>query len=214
MCDWEKDASGNPRARSFKIPFQGTPGKWNAIIDVPGVCVGNYTNLDIEQEIYTGVTSILPTGKAHKTCFCAINSYNGNGEVTGFSWIKESGLLESPIMISNTHSVGIVRDSVLKWMSNQDIPSRAPWGLPVVLETYDGDMNNEKSLHYINEEHVFETLHKASNVGPISLGSIGGGTGNIAYDFKSGCGSASRKVKDYHVGVWCQSNMYVNILDH
>lgn len=200
------------RGRDLGISFEGTTGKWNGIIDVPGVCVGNFTKCNHEENIYTGVTAILPHGKNVKRCFCAISSFNGNGEATGMAWVDESGLLETPILLSNTHCVGIVRDSVLKWMDKTQGDSDSPkaWVLPVVLETFDGDMN--KHHFFVQPEHVFEALDNATNDGPIPLGSIGGGTGNIAYDFKAGCGSSSRITpQGYHVGVWCQVNMLVCI---
>lgn len=196
------------RARDLGVDFEGSTGTFNGIIDVPGVHVGNYTIHDLENNIFTGVTAILPHGKTVKSCFCGMNSFNGNGEAIGMAWIEESGLLETPILLTNTHCAGTVRDSTLKWMAKtQTIANSAnAWGLPVVLETYDGDMN--KDPFAIQPEHVFEALDKANNEGPIELGSIGGGTGNIAYDFKAGCGSSSRITpQGYHVGVWCQVNM-------
>ena len=202
--------SAGKRSRDLGIPFDGCTGASNSIIDVTGVCVGNVTYMDEEAGVFTGVTAILPHGQDLCSCFAAASSFNGNGEMTGLAWIDESGLLETPVLLTNTHSVGLVRDSVIKWMTEtqRENSSANDWGLPVVLETYDGSMNS--SLHHVQQEDVFRALNEATKLPPLPMGSVGGGTGNIAYDFKAGCGTSSRVTpQGYTVGVWCQVNMFV-----
>lgn len=203
------------RARDLGIPLEGTPGETNAITDVQGVEVGHATLISGHGKLVvgsgpvrTGVTAVLPRGKdfsAH--VFAAWFALNGNGEMTGTSWIEESGFLETPIMLTNTHSVGIVRDAVIEWQLRQGrLPDR--WSLPVVAETFDGFLNDINGFH-IKRAHVFEALDTASP-GPVLEGSVGGGTGTICYEFKGGIGTASRKVDEsiggYTVGVLVQAN--------
>ncbi len=204
-----------PRARDLGIPFEGTPGKMNTITDVHGVEVGHTTLISGRGKlkvgngpVRTGVTAILPRGKnAWGRVFAAWFSLNGNGEMTGTTWIEESGHLETPIMLTNTHSVGIVRDAVIEWQLKRDRLVQ-PWSLPVVGETYDGFLNDINGFH-IKKNHVFEALDNARS-GPVAEGNAGGGTGMICYEFKGGTGTASRRVgertESYTVGVLVQAN--------
>ncbi|MFX0195764.1 MAG: P1 family peptidase [Candidatus Hodarchaeota archaeon] len=203
------------RARDLGIPFEGSPGPQNAITDVQGVEVGHTTLISGEGKLIvgkgpvrTGVTAIFPCGKKKAECvFAGWFSLNGNGEMTGTTWVEESGFLEGPIMLTNTHSVGIVRDSVIEWQVKQGSMSQL-WSLPVVAETYDGFLNDINGFH-ITKRHVFEAIENASS-GPVVEGSVGGGTGMICFDFKGGIGTASRKVHlhggKYLVGVLVQAN--------
>lgn len=203
-----------PRGRGLGIPFEGTPGRWNAITDVEGVEVGYATiikgsgKLQVGKgPVRTGVTAILPRGKKSFTpVFAGWFSLNGNGEMTGTTWITESGQLEGPVMITNTHSVGVVRDAVVKWLVKQD--RSVDWSLPVVGETYDGYLNDVDGFH-VNEEHVFSALENATG-GPVPEGNVGGGTGMTVHDFKGGIGTASRRLTKkeggYTVGVLVQAN--------
>ncbi len=208
-----------PRARDLGIPFYGTTGIYNAITDVPGIEVGHSTiirghgtNKVGEGPVRTGVTAIFPRGKSKKFSPVYANWYslNGNGEMTGTTWVTESGFLETPIMITNTNSVGVVRDAVLKWFVDTDWYNGAPWWYtyPVVAETYDGFLNDIYGFH-VKEKHVKEAIDAASS-GPVPEGNVGGGTGMMCLGFKGGIGTASRvvKVKDapYTVGVLVQSN--------
>ncbi len=208
-----------PRARDIGIPFYGTPGELNAITDVKGVEVGYSTIIlgDGENSIgkgpvRTGVTAIFPRGKAKKFSPVYANWYslNGNGEMTGTTWVTESGFLETPIMITNTNSVGVVRDAVLKWYVDTDWYQGEDWWYtyPVVAETYDGFLNDIYGFH-VKEEHVLEAINDAST-GKIAEGNVGGGTGMMCLGFKGGTGTSSRlvKIKDstYTVGVLVQSN--------
>ena len=158
----------------------------------------------------TGVTAILPRPPAANTAPCAagVAVLNGNGEMTGTIWIEENGELQTPITITNTHSCGIARDATIKWMVAKGIGSGQDWGLPVAAETYDGELNDINGFH-VKEHHVFDALDAARS-GPIELGSVGGGTGMICYDWKGGSGSASRVVKTkfgtFTVGVFVQAN--------
>ena len=214
-------ASGQtkPRARDLGIPFDGTPGPLNAITDVHGVEVG-YTTLISgsgklkvgEGPVRTGVTAVLPRGKNvfGDPVFAGWYSLNGNGEMTGTTWVEESGFLEGPVMITNTHSVGVVRDAVIQWRVQHD-PASANnvwWALPVVAETYDGELNDINGFH-VKPEHVFHAIDSAAS-GTIAEGNVGGGTGMICNGFKGGTGTASRKLdsKDggYTVGVLVQCN--------
>ena len=214
-------ASGQtkPRARDLGIPFDGTPGPLNAITDVHGVEVG-YTTLISgsgklkvgEGPVRTGVTAVLPRGKNvfGDPVFAGWYSLNGNGEMTGTTWVEESGFLEGPVMITNTHSVGVVRDAVIQWRVQHD-PASANnvwWALPVVAETYDGELNDINGFH-VKPEHVFHAIDSAAG-GTIAEGNVGGGTGMICNGFKGGTGTASRKLdsKDggYTVGVLVQCN--------
>lgn len=208
-----------PRARDLGVPFSGTTGKFNAITDVKGVEVGYSTLIEGEGEnnvgegpIRTGVTAIFPRGKAKKFSPVYANWYslNGNGEMTGTTWVTESGFLETPIMITNTNSVGVVRDAVLKWYVDTDWYGGEDWWYtyPVVAETYDGFLNDIYGFH-VKEENVLEAI-KNSSSGQIAEGNVGGGTGMMCLGFKGGTGTASRvlKIKDstYTIGVLVQSN--------
>jgi L-aminopeptidase/D-esterase-like protein len=209
-------ATAAPRARDLGIPFPGQPGPLNAITDVVGVEVG-YTTL-IEGDgalrigvgpIRTGVTAILPRGrKAHGAVFGGFAVGNGNGEMTGTIWTEESGIVGSPVLITNTHSVGVVRDAVIAWML-QNGGTEQLWGLPVVGETWDGYLNDLNGFH-VKREHVFAALDGARG-GAIAEGNVGGGTGMHTFEFKGGTGTSSRRVRvrgadDYTVGVLVQSN--------
>jgi D-aminopeptidase len=202
-----------PRARELGIPFTGVPGTFNAITDVKGVEVG-YTTLisgDGKNAVRTGVTAILPQGKEFRgRVFAAWHTLNGNGEMTGTTWIEESGGFGTPIMITNTHSVGVVRDAVIEWNTRRSEGGNysGDISLPVVAETYDGFLNDINGFH-IKKEHVFQALNSAK-VGEIAEGNVGGGTGMIAHGFKGGTGTASRKLPaqdgGYTVGVLVQAN--------
>lgn len=204
------------RARDLRIPFNGTPGVFNAITDVKGVEVGYSTiisgsgkNIRGKGPVRTGVTAILPRGRNNNPVFANWYSLNGNGEMTGTTWITESGFLETPIMITNTNSVGVVRDAVLKWFVKTGWYKETFWyTYPVVAETYDGFLNDIYGFH-VKEENAFEALDSAKS-GFLKEGNIGGGTGMMCLGFKGGTGTASRivKIKDstYTVGVLVQSN--------
>ena len=204
-----------PRARDLGVPFSGEPGSLNAITDVAGVTVGHVTLIEGEGTldvghgpVRTGVTAILPRGKIFSPVFAGWYSLNGNGEMTGTTWVEESGFLEGPVMITNTHSVGVVRDAVIEWMRDEDLTSPvAPgvwWGLPVVAETYDGSLNDINGFH-VNKEHAIEALNGASG-GTVEEGAVGGGTGMICNQFKGGIGTASRRIGPYTLGVLVQCN--------
>ena len=205
-----------PRARDIGIPFNGITGKFNAITDVKGVEVGYSTiisgqgkNIRGKGPVRTGVTAILPRGKNNNPVFANWYSLNGNGEMTGTTWITESGFLETPIMITNTNSVGVVRDAVLKWFVKRNWYKEDYWyTYPVVAETYDGDMNDIYGFH-VKESNVYESLDSAKS-GYIKEGNVGGGTGMKCLGFKGGTGTSSRvvRIKDsiYTVGVLVQSN--------
>ena len=205
------------RGRELGVPFPGTPGQWNAITDVPGVEVGQVTLISGEGAlkpghgpVRTGVTAILPRGKAkaHVPCAAGYYSLNGNGEMTGVVWIEESGELQTPITITNTHSCGVTRDATIRWLVGRGVGTGQDWGLPVAAETYDGDLNDINGFH-VTAEHTMEALDKATS-GPVAMGSVGGGTGMLTYDFKAGNGSASRVVEiagqRFTLGVFVQSN--------
>jgi L-aminopeptidase/D-esterase-like protein len=203
------------RARDFGIPFDGTPGKLNSITDVEGVAVGFSTIIEGDS-IRTGVTAIFPRGieKAFKNqpCFANWFSLNGNGEMTGIHWLIESGYLTVPILITNTNSVGTVRDSVIKWFLDRNnstlMVNIEEISLPVIAETYDGYLNDINGFH-VKEEHVFEALDSAKGFNSfIEEGNVGGGTGMISFDFKAGTGTSSRFIEslNYTVGVLVQSN--------
>ena len=205
-----------PRARDLGVPFAGQPGPLNTITDVAGVEVGVTTLNEGEGKlvvgqgpIRTGVTAILPRGRvdADTPVFAGGYSHNGNGEMMGMAWVEESGLLEGPILITNTHSVGAVHAAVIKWAVEKG-GMKQPWLLPVVAETYDGFLNDINGFH-VREEHVFTALEHASP-GPVAEGNVGGGTGMGLYGFKGGNGTASRRLTDedgaYTVGVFVQAN--------
>lgn len=206
-------AQTKPRARDLGVPFDGLTGQFNAITDVKGVEVGYVTLISGEgkQAVRTGVTAILPQGKAFKgRVFAGWHTLNGNGEMTGTTWIEESGGLGSPVMITNTHSVGVVRDAVLEWGLKRGITDgySGDFSLPVVAETYDGFLNDINGFH-VKKEHAFQALDTAKS-GAIAEGNVGGGTGMAAHGFKAGTGTASRKLPDaeggYTVGVLVQAN--------
>jgi L-aminopeptidase/D-esterase-like protein len=208
--------AAEPRARDLGVPFDGTPGPLNAITDVPGVEVGHSTIVSGEAGgndpvVRTGVTAVLPLGKSRPTeaVFSGWFSQNGNGEMTGTTWVEESGLLYGPVMITNTHSVGIVRDAVIEWaVANFQFDTSDWWSLPVVAETWDGWLNDINGFH-VKPQHAFTALDSARG-GTVAEGNVGGGTGMICYEFKGGIGTSSRLVEDesgeYTVGVLVQAN--------
>lgn len=204
------------RARDLGVPFAGEPGPLNAITDVGGVEVGHVTLIrgepgpvvEGEGPVRTGVTAILPRGHLFDPVFAATYALNGNGEMTGTHWIEESGFLETPILITNTFSVGVVRDAVLAWMDrtgcNPDPESGDWFALPVVAETYDA-LNDIRGQH-VTREHAFAALASAAG-GPVAEGNVGGGTGMIAHGFKGGIGTSSRLLDGGHaLGVLVQAN--------
>jgi D-aminopeptidase len=211
-------AQVKPRARDLGVPFDGTPGTLNAITDVKGVEVGHTTlisgsgKLKVgEGPVRTGVTAILPRGKNNlNPVFGGWFSLNGNGEMTGTTWLEESGILDGPVMITNTHSVGVVRDAVIAWRIKKAPPDAEgySWSLPVVAETADDDLNDMNGFH-VKPEHVFNALESAHS-GPAEEGNVGGGTGMICNEFKGGIGTASRvlppNIGGYTVGVLVQCN--------
>lgn len=210
-----------PRARDLGIPFDGQPGPLNAITDVAGVRVGHQTIIEGEGvlnagqgPVRTGVTAIFPFGDdPAAVAYAAYHALNGNGEMTGAIWIDESGTLAGPIMITNTHSVGVVRDAVTEW-SLMKTGGLAAWSLPVVAETWDGPwppyggLNDINGFH-VKKEHVFAALDSAED-GPVAEGNVGGGTGMICNEFKGGIGTASRRfavgTEQYTLGVLVQCN--------
>jgi L-aminopeptidase/D-esterase-like protein len=206
-------AQTKPRARDLGVPFDGTPGQFNAITDVKGVEVGYVTLNSGEGKgaVRTGVTAILPLGKDFKgRVFAGWHTLNGNGEMTGTTWVEESGGLGSPILITNTHSVGVVRDAVIEWGVKKQSAAvySGDLSLPVVAETYDGFLNDINGFH-VKKEHVFQALDGAKT-GTLAEGNVGGGTGMMAHGFKGGTGTASRKLGErdgnYTVGVVVQAN--------
>src|SRR6266481_4976214 len=211
-------AQTKPRARDLGVPFDGNPGANNAITDVHAVEVGHTTlisgtgKLKVgEGPVRTGVTAIHPRGKdANDSVFGAWFTLNGNGEMTGTTWLEDSGFLNGPILITNTHSVGVVRDAVIAWKVKRGEPDMEGywWSLPVVAETWDGFLNDINGFH-VKPEHVFHALDTAHG-GPVEEGNVGGGTGMICNEFKGGIGTASRvleaKQGGYTVGVLVQCN--------
>ena len=209
--------SQKPRARDIGISFFGDPGKLNAITDVKGIEVGHATiisgkgkNVVGKGPVRTGVTAIFPRGKKFSPVYANWYSLNGNGEMTGTTWVTESGFLETPIMITNTNSVGVVRDAVLKWFVDHNWYGNEEWWYtyPVVAETYDGFLNDIYGFH-VKEEHVLEAIRDAKP-GPVAEGNVGGGTGMLTLGFKGGIGTSSRVIKingeKFVVGVLVQSN--------
>lgn len=211
------------RARDIGIPLDGTPGQYNAITDVDGVCVGHTTLISGEDQlevgkgpIRTGVTMVLPRGKTHDPVFAGWYALNGNGEMTGTTWVEESGFLEGPVGITNTHSVGVVHDAIIAWERDNKLYSALDyetnnsifWSLPVVGETYDGTLNDINGQH-VTPEHAFTALDSAVS-GNVAEGNVGGGTGMICHGFKGGIGTASRQLSsddgNYKVGVLVQAN--------
>ena len=207
-----------PRARDLGIPFEGTHGPLNSITDVKGVEVGYQTLIRGEGKLQigvgpvrTGVTAIFPRGKSSvDPVFAGWFTENGNGEMTGTTWVEESGFLYGPVMITNTHSVGVVRDTVIDWelKHGTPVPLEDWWSLPVVAETWDGDLNDINGFH-VKPEDANAAMQDAHS-GPIAEGNVGGGTGMICFEFKGGTGTSSRKLPDtfggYTVGVLVQCN--------
>ena len=211
-------AQAKPRARDLGVPFDGTPGPNNAITDVRGVEVGHTTLISGQGKLVvgkgpvrTGVTAIHPRGRTSSDAvFAAWFTLNGNGEMTGTTWVDDSGFLNGPVMITNTHSVGVVRDAVIAWKVKQGTPDMEGywWSLPVVAETWDGYLNDINGFHVRPEDawHALDTAHS----GPVEEGNVGGGTGMICNEFKGGIGTSSRvldtKSGGYTVGVLVQCN--------
>jgi D-aminopeptidase len=217
--DAQDAARTKPRARDLGVPFDGTPAPLNAITDISGLTVGHTTLISGEGKLQigtgpvrTGVTAILPRGKAsmNDPVFAGWWSLNGNGEMTGTTWVEESGFLEGPVMITNTHSVGVVRDAVIQWRvaHGQPDPTGYWWSLPVVAETWDGWLNDINGFH-VKPEHAFHAIDSAHS-GSVEEGNVGGGTGMICNEFKGGIGTSSRKLDakagGYTVGVLVQCN--------
>ena len=207
------------RARDLGVPFEGVPGALNAITDVVGVTVGQTTLISGEGKLVvgqgpvrTGVTTILPRGLKHDPVCAGWYSLNGNGEMTGTTWVEESGFLAGPVTITNTHSVGVVRDAVVAWLYEKSLrdPDLTPFSfaLPVVAETYDGRLNDTNGFH-VKPEHVHAALNGAA-AGPVAEGNVGGGTGMVCHQFKGGIGTASRSVeiegRAYLLGALVQAN--------
>ena len=218
-CLAQEKSAAKPRARDLGVPFDGTPGPLNAITDVTGVTVGHTTlisgggKLVVGQgPVRTGVTAVFPRGKDvdDTGVFAGWWTLNGNGEMTGTTWVEESGILTGPVMITNTHSVGVVRDAVIQWtVAHRKVgPDDDWWSLPVVAETWDGWLNDINGFH-VKPEHVFHAID-TSHGGLVEEGAVGGGTGMICNGFKGGIGTSSRKLsaKDggYTVGVMVQCN--------
>lgn len=215
----QEKTSAKPRARDLGVPFDGTPGPLNAITDVAGVTVGHTTLISGEGKLVvgkgpvrTGVTAVHPRGKdtTETGVFAGWWSLNGNGEMTGTTWVEESGLLIGPVLITNTHSVGVVRDAVIQWtVEHRKVrPDDDWWSLPVVAETWDGWLNDINGFH-VKPEDAFHALDSAHG-GLVEEGAVGGGTGMVCNGFKGGIGTSSRKLKakdgGYTVGVLVQCN--------
>lgn len=205
------------RGRALGLPFEGEAGDHNAITDVAGVEVGTVTLIagdgpliPGQGPVRTGVTAILPRGRqgAHIPCAAGSFSLNGNGEMTGLAWIEECGELQTPITITNTHSCGVTRDATIRWLIERRIGTGQLWGLPVAAETFDGDLNDINGFH-VTAAHTLTALDAARG-GALAMGSVGGGTGMLCYDFKAGNGSASRLVTigaaRHTLGVFVQAN--------
>jgi D-aminopeptidase len=211
-------AQAKPRARDLGVPFDGTPGPLNAITDVKGVEVGHTTLISGSGKLVvgkgpvrTGVTAVFPRGKdSLDPVFGGWFSLNGNGEMTGTTWLEESGILDGPVLTTNTHSVGVVRDAVIAWRIKKAPPDDEgySWSLPVVAETADDDLNDMNGFH-VKPEHVYHALDSAHG-GAVEEGNVGGGTGMICNEFKGGIGTSSRvlpeKLGGYTVGVLVQCN--------
>ena len=212
------------RARDLGVPFEGTPGPLNSITDVKGVEVGYRTMISGEGKLLvgtgpvrTGVTAVFPRGKSSvDPVFAGWFTENGNGEMTGTTWVEESGFLYGPVMITNTHSVGVVRDAVIAWQlqHSPSLPLDDWWSLPVVAETWDGYLNDINGFHVKAEDA--DAAMRDAHSGPISEGNVGGGTGMICFEFKGGTGTASRQLSEkqggYTVGVLVQCNFGVRHL--
>ncbi len=208
-------AQAKPRPRALGIPFNGTPGPLNAITDVTGVEVGQVTLIEGRGRlrvgrgpVRTGVTAVFPRGRRDgRPVMGAWWTLNGNGEMTGTTWLQESGFLWGPVLITNTLSVGVVRDAVIDWAVRRGYDDFL-WALPVVAETYDGGLNDIKGMH-VTREHAFQALDAATG-GPVAEGNVGGGTGMVCNGFKGGIGTSSRKLAveagGFTVGVLVQCN--------
>ena len=207
-------AQAKPRARDLGVRFDGQPGPLNAITDVAGVRVGHTTLVRGEGAlrpgtgpVRTGVTVVFPRGDGSDPVYAGWSSLNGNGEMTGTTWVEESGFLEGPVAITNTHSVGVARDAIIARQARRGAMLQ-PWSLPVVAETWDGWLNDINGFH-VTPGHVFAALDSARG-GPVPEGNVGGGTGMICYGFKGGIGTASRRLSPsgggYTVGVLVQAN--------
>jgi D-aminopeptidase len=217
-------AQTSTRARDLGIPFEGAPGPLNSITDVAGVEVGYRTLISGEGKLQvgvgpvrTGVTAIFPRGKAAvDPVFAGWFTENGNGEMTGTTWVEESGFLYGPVMITNTHSVGVVRDTVIDWQLKHGtpIPLEDWWSLPLVGETWDGELNDINGFH-VEPEDAIAAMQDAHS-GPIAEGNVGGGTGMVCFEFKGGTGTSSRKLPEnlggYTIGVLVQCNFGVRHL--
>ncbi len=208
-------AVADPRARDLGVPFEGTPGTFNAITDIAGVTVGFESiimDLPSGKAARTGVTAILPRGAGSndQPVFGGWFSLNGNGEMTGTTWVEESGFIEGPVMITNTHSVGAVHEGVIKWRFEHGAADSSGywWSLPVVAETWDGYLNDINGFH-VRPEHAFAALNSAKS-GPVAEGNVGGGTAMVCFEYKCGTGTSSRVTQaagdDYTVGVLVQAN--------
>ncbi len=202
-----------PRARDLDLPFPGEPGPWNAITDVPGVAVGFTTLTDPARRMRTGVTAILPRQERDwpRPVRAGQFTLNGNGEMTGTHWIEDAGYLAGPILITNTHGVGAAHQGATRWMIERYADyfgAEHAWAMPVVAETYDGVLNDINALH-VTPDHAIAALDAAAS-GPVAEGSVGGGNGMIAYEFKGGTGTASRRARiggaAYTVGALVQAN--------
>ena len=219
LFSWLSAAESKPRARDLGVPFDGSPGPFNAITDVRGVEVGYTTLISGEAgplktgagPVRTGVTALLPRGKdSRDAVFAGWFNLNGNGEMTGAHWVEDSGFLDGPVMITNTHSVGVVRDAVIQWKVKRGEADMEGywWSLPVVAETWDGYLNDINGFHVKAEDaiHALDSAH----AGPVEEGNVGGGTGMICNEFKGGTGTSSRllSAKDggYTLGVLVQCN--------
>ena len=202
-----------PRARDLGLPFPGTPGPFNAITDVPGVRVGFTTLTDPARKMRTGVTAILPRpdSGSPRPVWAGFAALNGNGEMTGTHWVNDAGYFLGPVLITNTHGIGACHHGATEWMIrtyDSHFRDEHAWAMPIVAETYDGTLNDINALH-VKPEHAIAALDAAAT-GPVAEGSVGGGNGMIAYDFKGGTGTASRRVEiggaTYTVAALVQAN--------
>ncbi len=199
------------RARDLGVPFEGTPGTWNAITDVAGIEIGHTTLIEGDS-VRTGVTVVWPRGKqSDDPTFGGWFAQNGNGEMTGTTWLEESGLLEGAVFITNTHSVGTVRDASIAWqvqhkrkLTMNTVGEDGFWSLPIVAETWDGHLNDINGFH-VKPEHVFQAMDGAAS-GHVAEGNVGGGTGMICFGFKGGIGTSSRIAGSYKVAALVQCN--------
>jgi D-aminopeptidase len=201
-----------PRARDLGLPFPGTPGPLNAITDVPGVAVGFCTLTDPDKKMRTGVTAILPRPSTDpQPVWAGQYALNGNGEMTGTHWINDAGYFLGPVLITNTHGVGAAHMGATRWMIGhyaEYFAGEHAWAMPVIAETYDGVLNDINALH-VQPDHAIAAL-EARSTGPVAEGSTGGGNGMIAYEFKGGTGTASRRItlggQEFTVAALVQAN--------